>query len=413
MAGIKWNRKGFTLMEVMVSIALIGILFVPMISFFSSSTQTNIRVKNLQRANTVAQSVMEEFRSYATIQDIAQAYWTDDGTTDTKFMTNNSYAKNTRPSTILDANGKFSEDTKYYFLEEGLESDGKEFVAHVEVDPSEYQTLNDKEISVISSLGSETTVVAKEEDETMDKIREYQRLHFNATGVNEDVSDIAKLLKKTMKVVISDTVTTTDASGNTVTQPVAAGMVHVRVYSEYDLTSSLAGCAGAQVGRDIYEGLMEESQLEGIYVFYNFDITNGTQNIMQGMEVSVDFQQSHSGWKCGYTVYAVCQSVKEIDKDTVKTGTEMQTYMNTYSPTVSLVSKANVNGNSYSYPSEMIADIWTNMPCGTSGTTYTQHKLEDIVATEKIQRLSKLTVEIYDKKDMSRPIITMTSTRGE
>lgn len=344
MARIRRNRKGFTLMEVLVSIAIIGVVFMPILTFFSNSSQTNVKVKNIQRANTVAQSVMEEFRSYATIQDMAETYWNDEGSGDTMFMTDSSYNKSGRPGVIVDSNGVFQEKDNYYFLKEGINFDGKDYVAQIHVSPGDYNTLNGVELPVISSLGSETTVVAREEEETLDKIREYTRLHFNKTGVNLNVDDIASKIRKTMMVEITDTVTVENADGSQSTEPVADGMVHVRVYNKYDLTTTIDGCENAQMGHDIFDGLMEESQLEGIYVFYNYDITKANTQIMQGMEVVVDLQQTYTNWKCNYTVYAVCQGIKEVDEDVFLTGTKMEDYINAKNPSIKLSATTNVNG---------------------------------------------------------------------
>lgn len=56
--------------------------------------------------------------------------------------------------------------------------------------------------------------------------------------------------------------------------------------------------------------------------------------------------------------------------------------------------------------------IWTNIRCDNE-TVYPTKTMEQIVGTEKIQRLSSLEVNIYNKDDFSRPVASMTSTRGE
>ncbi|MCI8410814.1 MAG: type II secretion system protein [Lachnospiraceae bacterium] len=399
MNGIKKNRKGFTLMEVMVSIALIGILFTPMLTFFSHSTQTNIRVKNIQRANTAAQAVMEEFRSYERIEDIAAAYVST--SVDGGIFDNEKF--NQRINNIYDSNNDFIKKDKYYFQKNGIKSDGKEYVARVEVDTTKYKKLNDKDMPVISSLGSDTTVVAQEQDETLDKIREFKRLHFNVTGIEHDIDYFADRLYKTMKVEVSDV----DESGN----EIANGMVHVRVYSEYTLTESVAGCESAQIGADIYNGLMEESRLKGIYVFFYFDVT-GARTISQGLDVSIDFHNPPENWQCDYMVYAVCQGVHIVDTDQIlkddNDNKEMTNYITMHGSQMHFTSRNN------SMPGK-VAKIWTNFPKdSTTDTSICQQSSMDmIVGTEKIKRLSELTVWIYNKDDLSKPVATMTSTRGE
>ena len=407
---IRRNRKGFTLMEVLVSIALIGILFTPMLSFFSHSTQMNIKVKNIQRANTVAQSVMEEIRSYATIEALASTYSQNTGADDKMDMTDSGY--NNKITNIYKADGTFDEASKYYFVKQEIESDGKKYAARVEVDPGMFtgdpSKPNNKTLPMISSLGSENTAIAIEEEETRNKILEFQRLHFNATGINLDEDDIADKLLKTMKVEVSD-----EGKEDSL-------MVHVRVYSEYTLTSPITGCDSAQVGNDIYNGWMEQSQLKGIYIFYSFDTSNnGTRAIMQKLEVNVDYSAlAHRDWDCDFTVYTICQGSKQVDVDGGElTMISVDDYLQSNpSAKVSLASKANIKGNSFQDDGNT-PRIWTNFPSGDS-TRYPKKNMDEIVEEESIQRLSGVKVWIYnqsdyDKADYTHPIVTVESTRGE
>lgn len=399
MNGIKRNRKGFTLMEVMVSIALIGILFTPMLAFFSNSTQTNIRIKNLQRATTAAQAVMEEFRSYETIEDMVFTYW---NSADDKVCKDSSCSQEFDDIYV---GGKFIKyDNPFYFQKNGIESDGKTYVARVKLDTSKYEKLNKGEMPVISSLGTETTVVAKEKDETSNKIREFEQLYFNKTGyTDKDADYFAEHLLKTTKVVIKDT----DESGT----PISDGMVNVRIYNEYTLTVSVPGCDHAQIGEDIYNGLMEEKRLKGIYVFFNFDVTStgsSFRKISQNMEVTIDYKNSPADWQCGYTVYAVCQGIHVMDTDKILKDEEdnpaMTNFVNLKGLWMHFTSTSHVSGQK--------AKVWTNFPADVDSVCV-QSPMEDIVDTEEIKRLADLTVEIYNEGDMSKPVITMTSTRGE
>ena len=73
------RTKGFTLMEVMVSIAIVGILFLPMLSFFSHAVKINVASKNMQRANAVGQSVIEEVKQYKNLAAMESAGYTLNG----------------------------------------------------------------------------------------------------------------------------------------------------------------------------------------------------------------------------------------------------------------------------------------------------------------------------------------------
>lgn len=59
------NNRGVTLVEIIVSIALLGIIVTPLASFFVNSIKTNILSEQQAEANQLAQSYMEEYRGKA------------------------------------------------------------------------------------------------------------------------------------------------------------------------------------------------------------------------------------------------------------------------------------------------------------------------------------------------------------
>ena len=61
----KVNNDGFTLAELIISIALLGIVVVPILSYFTNANGFNGRAKQMQRASSAAQAVLEETQAYA------------------------------------------------------------------------------------------------------------------------------------------------------------------------------------------------------------------------------------------------------------------------------------------------------------------------------------------------------------
>lgn len=57
------KKKGFTLIELIISIALIGILLVPVSSMVLTTVRTNKRAEVKQKATLVGQKVLEQFRA--------------------------------------------------------------------------------------------------------------------------------------------------------------------------------------------------------------------------------------------------------------------------------------------------------------------------------------------------------------
>lgn len=60
----KLNRKGMTLVEVIVAMAILAIVVAPALRIFASTSSTNLRSRLRQRATSVAEGIMESFKAY-------------------------------------------------------------------------------------------------------------------------------------------------------------------------------------------------------------------------------------------------------------------------------------------------------------------------------------------------------------
>ncbi len=60
----KNNNKGFSLIEIIIAVAILSILLTPIINQFASTMETNRRAKALQEANETAVYEVEEFQSF-------------------------------------------------------------------------------------------------------------------------------------------------------------------------------------------------------------------------------------------------------------------------------------------------------------------------------------------------------------
>ncbi|MFA9423508.1 MAG: prepilin-type N-terminal cleavage/methylation domain-containing protein [Sedimentibacter sp.] len=59
----KWNNEGFTLVEIIMTIGILGILIVPLMSMFIFSAKINCKSSEEFKAVQMAQMYMEEFKS--------------------------------------------------------------------------------------------------------------------------------------------------------------------------------------------------------------------------------------------------------------------------------------------------------------------------------------------------------------
>lgn len=61
----KLNRKGMSLIEVIVAIAILAVVIVPTLRIFASTAGTNFRSRQRQRATSVAEGTMETLKAYS------------------------------------------------------------------------------------------------------------------------------------------------------------------------------------------------------------------------------------------------------------------------------------------------------------------------------------------------------------
>ena len=411
------NQKGFTLMEVLVSIALVGILFAPLLTFFSNSNRVNVNAKKMQRANTVAQQVMEEVRSYGTIEEMCRLYQDPDNnklgyyrvkqpTSGTKIYSTDE--KSLCTDSILKNDGSFA-NTKYYFVRKGIESDGKKYTATIDVNTADYQALNDAPLPVIRSLGSGSTVMAAESgtnSATMNALTSY----YEKSGY-VDMNKLTEHLKKTIRVDITDTVL--DANGN---NTVTDEMLRVKVSIEYSM-EGIAGCEGVVYGEDLYNEEVVYEALRGIYVFYNYDVYNDSKNIFQGLDVNVQYlQPEHSTWKTDYKIYAIGQKVFSVNNDRNYENDDLNTYLGV-NDFVRTRIKQTLTVGTNTVSNDTLVPVFSNFPYSMyTGGGWTSCNGNDMDAMmtdqqEKIQRLATVTITLFDEE--GNECTTITSTRGE
>lgn len=80
-------NKGFSLIEVLVAIVVLAIITLPILSSFATSAKVNSNARRQENANSLAQKVMEEFKSLS-IQQLTNGYI--DGPLDVKHEVNES-----------------------------------------------------------------------------------------------------------------------------------------------------------------------------------------------------------------------------------------------------------------------------------------------------------------------------------
>lgn len=75
------NNKGFSLVEVIIAVAVLAAVTVPIMSMFTTVAKMNARAKTLQRATDLGQNIMEGLRGY-TMEEVAELCVSADGKVD-------------------------------------------------------------------------------------------------------------------------------------------------------------------------------------------------------------------------------------------------------------------------------------------------------------------------------------------
>lgn len=180
---MKKNNKGFTLLELLIAVAVLAIIIVPMLRGFVTSHRVNAKSRHLMRATTLAQDEMEIFEKEK-IEDLIAMEETDSaGNTAPRYDVSKT---NTQKN---DTDGKLTDHITYQFKREGVindDSDMQMFDVVVTLDPTVapdgspagiYETKNMEKILFMNTVSG------------MDSATYIQRVRnsVNENGADEEV----------------------------------------------------------------------------------------------------------------------------------------------------------------------------------------------------------------------------------
>lgn len=148
----KQNNKGFTLVEIIVAIAVLGVIVVPLLRGFVTTSALNQKSKQMMMASNAAQTIMEQFTG-CTIEEVHNALVAD--------PVSNPFVRNLT-------------DYKYTYSMPNVQYNGVNFDARVILDTSDYYAADDSgynqvKYPVISSIDISKDAIYAENDQVADK----------------------------------------------------------------------------------------------------------------------------------------------------------------------------------------------------------------------------------------------------
>lgn len=228
------KRDGFSLIEVIIAVAILGIVAMSLLSYFSLASNYSSRGRDKQRADMVAQSVIEEINSYNSVDAIEEKL---------KNATGSAW----QIDTLADEVQKESTLTKKMTL------DGVDYLAKVKLDydyvpenedgDATQAKYNEYATPQLSEVYSPNNIVFSETDEQEVAI---SNIYHQNTNVSQ--STIKSTVERTMCLDFQ-----TDEEN--------AEICHVKAYHEYKYN-------GKTYTVSLKNEKIEMKQLKNVYLFY-------------------------------------------------------------------------------------------------------------------------------------------------
>ena len=143
----KASNAGFSLVELLIAVVILAIIVIPLLRMFVTSTRINVKSRQMLRATTVAQDIMEGLKAY-TLEEVKTQFTPPEGTSAGTFFfpTEGFYVVNTsmiqggvREITELEKDDPDDPDHEiYYFGIKNLKMQGGEYDALIKLDASTY-----------------------------------------------------------------------------------------------------------------------------------------------------------------------------------------------------------------------------------------------------------------------------------
>ena len=323
------KNQGYTLIEVLISMAILAIATLPILSSFASAAKINSKSRRQENANSLVQELTERFKALSLTQLLADT---------TYGMT----------CTGSDASGNYTFQTAECSV--GGDSSSNRFYATIELSPNKSITNTSTGVSTITSTPYEINsydmpVFADVNDADKHNYVIMNQLFQNDSGVADEfrnqfpeISDIDGVLEEDIYRKV-----TVDVSGNTIKTKVWYYAEKVMIDENHVVTALEATPAhpvGTTIVRQVEDGSRELNtdtyvytdtltNIENIYLFYSaYDRFSGLTVARDTFEINLD----NSTMKTYFVEQAVTQSgnntVVSLDSHNISTNKGSLFYTN-------------------------------------------------------------------------------------
>lgn len=167
------DNKGMTLIELLVAITILAIVVSPFLNTFFMAAKQNNKSREILRATTVAQNLMEGLKAFS-LEDICTQINQKESGVDSKLYLPKGYEKQRELPVLTEenreeksGNGLTGEDyvfqstscNRYQFALGGLEEDGKKYDARITLDASGNENLKEKNDFFVSKMKESTDAI--------------------------------------------------------------------------------------------------------------------------------------------------------------------------------------------------------------------------------------------------------------
>lgn len=373
------NNAGFTLIEVLVAIAILAIACFPILSYFDNALSTAQRGRRTQRAEIAGESIVEELNTYTKHSDIDKIVATTGSAWEVDTDAEAYASAHPAPTPTADpANpGVPIPIGKMKYIKREMQIDGQDMIAKVTLDYN-YMTptgstikYNNFEVPQINALYSENSIVAIDNIDSV----QYAVQEFNVLEKGKrSATDIKADLTRKGYIDVAYKTGTTD-------------VYIVKIY--YTYTYNPTGSSNVSASDRIFR----------------------TPNI-------VDTEILKEDLKYIYMLYDETASVDEFDVNyDTATGTFLQPDLEKIGLYFICQTHKSVNGGPHSHSLRVSGSSYSKVYTNDHEVLGTPNGKKGYIDKKKEDRIAKITVDIYKKGettfDDSTRITRVESTKGE